>query len=112
MAIKPTGQNWSTHISVVNEDKVNTHSSNVRGTHVGSVHKRNAIHGTNCHHQSSVDSANNLLLLIGAESMIVIDLRADLAGSIIKVLEVGLSLNVGGIHALLLLHDETLLVLG
>lgn len=91
-------------VSEIDEYEINTHSSNVGSTHVGSVHERDTVHGTNSDDQSSIDSSNNLLLLIGGESMIMIDFGAELAGGFVDVFEIGLSLDVGGIYGLVFLH--------
>ena len=100
----------NTHVSEAGEIKLNTHTRNVGSTHVGPVHERHAVHSTHSRNQSSIDTSDNLLLLIGRESMIVILLRANLARSVIEVFEVALRLDIGLVYTVLLLHVVVVVV--
>lgn len=82
-----------TYVSESSELQLNTHARNVGSTHIGSVHKRNTIHGTNSHDESTINSSNDAALLLLREAMVVIDLRADLARSLIEMIELGLLLD-------------------
>lgn len=80
-------------VSEASELQLITHARNVGSTHIGSVHKRNTIHGTNSHDESTINSSNDAALLLLREAMVVIDLRADLARSLIEMIELGLLLD-------------------
>jgi hypothetical protein len=82
-----------TYVSEASELKLSTHARNVGSTHIGSIHKRNTIHSTNSHDKSTINSSNDAALLFLREAMVVIDLRADLAGCLIKMIELGLLLD-------------------
>lgn len=80
-------------VSEASELQLNTHARNVGSTHIGSIHKRNTIHSTNSHDESTINASNDAALLLLREAMVVIDLRADLARSLIEMIELGLLLD-------------------
>lgn len=80
-------------VSEASELQLNTHARNVGSTHIGSIHKRNTIHGTNSHDESTINPSNDAALLLLRKAMVVIDLRADLARSLVEMIELGLLLD-------------------
>jgi hypothetical protein len=73
------------YVSKAGQDKLDTHASDVGSTHVGSVHERHAVHGTDGNNKSTIDSSNDAALLRDGEAIIVVLLGAELAGGMVKV---------------------------
>jgi hypothetical protein len=89
----PQNREKKTYVSEASELELDAHARNVGSTHIGSVHKRNTIHSTNSHDETAINTSNDAALLLLREAMVVIDLRADLARSLIEMIELGLLLD-------------------
>jgi len=72
-----------TCVSKANEVQLNTHTSNVGGAHVGSIHERNAVHGSHGNNKTTINTPYDAPLLFRSKAMILILLGTDLARSLV-----------------------------
>lgn len=63
-----------THISIPVEVELNTHACYVGRTHVCPVHETDAVHGTDSYNKSTVNTPDDLALLLGCKFIVGINL--------------------------------------
>src|SRR6478752_7630276 len=97
-----------THVSEASELKLSTHTGNVGSTHVGSIHKRDTVHGADSHNQTTINALDNAALLLFGEAMVGIYLGADLAGSMVEMLVFRVKLLFNSLIIVWSLHDCSL----
>jgi hypothetical protein len=98
-----------THVSKASKLKFGTHTSNVGSTHVGAIHERDTVHGTDGNYQTTINALDDAALLLLGEAMVGIDLGANLAGRLVDMLEVGVGLLLNSVHVVWPIHGCQLL---
>jgi len=77
-------------VSVLDEKKVDSHTSNDGNTRVGTIHQTDTVQETKSQDQATVNSPDNLLLLFRGESLNtgIVDLVGCSVSSSVHLLEV------------------------
>ena len=97
-----------THVSETSELELITHTGNVGSTHVGSIHKRDTVHGADSYNQTTINALDDAALLLFGEAMVGIYLGADLAGRMVEMLVIRVELLFNSLIIVWSLHDCSL----